>query len=148
VKRPSAEQLEIARRLLAHEAHGEQGVEEIAEAAGRVHQKLFARLASLLGVGGARALLARSVKSTAVDFPTLHGLNLDKLGEGPAELLAAFLRAESPATATAIAVMLCARLLALLATLIGERLTLQLLQSAWPTFDLNAPSNKPSNKET
>jgi hypothetical protein len=143
VKKPSTQQLEIAQRLLDCEANGDRGVQEIAEAAGRVHVKFFARLASLLGVGGARALLARSAKLTAVDFPALRGLDLDDTGgEGPAELLAAHLRAEVPATATATAVNLFACLLALLTTLIGERLTLQLVQTAWPTFDLGTSSKK------
>jgi hypothetical protein len=142
LNKPSAEQFEIAGRLLSHESSGELGVEAIAEAAGRLHQKLFARLASLLGVGGARALLARSVKSASIDYVTLRGIDLDDEREAPAELLAARLRAEEPTTAAAAATHVCAQMLALLTTLIGERLTRQLLLTAWPTFDPSATPRK------
>ena len=137
MKPPSAEQMDLARHLVAHEVQGVQRAEEQTAAAGRVHPKIYAHLARLLGVAGARALYARSVKLAAPEFPCLRGVDFDaESTESSAEQLAACLRAETPAAATETAVALCARVLALLTTMIGERLTFQVLRVVWPTMDL------------
>lgn len=122
-------------------------MEERAAAAGRVQDKLFARLASVLGAGGARALFARSVRLAAGDHACLRNVDFDaKPTEGVAELLAAHLHQEDPAVALEGVEALCATLLALLMTLIGERLTFQVLRSAWPTFDVSAPPNEETHR--
>jgi hypothetical protein len=148
MKKPNTEQVRAARRLLAHEAQGMGSAEEQAAAAGRVHAKIFARLATLLGAGGARALYARSVRLTTGEHPCLQGVNFD--AKQPTESvmgeLTTCLRGEAPAVAVETAVALCAVLLALLTTLIGERLTFQVLRSAWPTFDVSDPTKEETNR--
>ena len=141
MKRPNTAQIDIARRLFAHEAHGADSVEECTAAAERIHQKIFARLASLLGTAGTRALFARSVKLTAPDFPSLRQFDSNST-QNTAEQLVACLREEPPAAIAETTVTLCATLLTLLTTLIGERLTFQVLRSAWPAFDANASEEK------
>jgi hypothetical protein len=143
--RQTTAQIAIARRLCEDEAGAaEPSVEAHAAAAGRVHQKIFARLASLLGVAGARALYARSVKLTLPVFPRLIAVDFDSARptEDPTEPLMTHLRGEPAAAAVETAVALCANLLALLTTLIGERLTLQVLRSAWPAFQLRDPMDE------
>jgi hypothetical protein len=140
MKKPTKVQTDAAWRLFELEDHGVEG--ENAAAAGRMHQKMFARLATLLGAGGARALFARSVKLTMTDFPCLRSVDFDATPpESAAEKLVTCLRGEAPAAATDTAVALCAQVLALLSTLIGERLTSQVLRSVWPTF-VFAPPNE------
>jgi hypothetical protein len=140
MKKPSAAHTDAARRLVAQEANGAQSIEEHAAAAERVHARIFARLASLLGATGTRALFTRSVRLTLSNYPRLRNVSFDaKPNEGPMEPLAAYLREEDPAIAVETAVALCAALLTLLSTLIGERLTFQVLRSAWPDFDASAP---------
>lgn len=147
MKRADTAQTVVARRLLSHEAQGAESAEELAAAAGRVHEKIFGRLATLLGADGARALLARSVKLTAPEFPGLRVIDFDaRPTESPAQQITTCLRGEAPATATETAVALCAKMLALLTTLIGERLTFQVLRRVWPSFDASAPREDEETK--
>ena len=143
MKTPTQVQLAVARRLLAHEANESDSAEARAAAAVHIHDKVFARLASLLGAGGACALYARSVKATAIDVPSLRSVDLDTKPNGSSvEPLLAFLREATPAVATESATAICTSLLVLLTTLSGERLTFQILRSAWPTFDASAPNEE------
>ena len=48
------------------------------------------------------------------------------------------LREETPATIDEASAALWATLFALLSTLIGERLTLQVMRKAWPDLDVSA----------
>lgn len=73
MNRPSAAQLEKARRLLLDEgAAGSAG--ECAPAAGRVYDKLHGHLDPLLGAAGVQALLVRSAKLTQRQFSFLGGI--------------------------------------------------------------------------
>ncbi len=138
MKRPNAAQWETARRLFALETHKGESADERAETARRVHEKLFARLAPLIGTAGTRALFARCVRLTAPDFPCVGGVDFDaEPTASPAEKLVTCLRAEAPDRITEATVAVCATMLALLATLIGERLTSQVLKKAWPDFDMS-----------
>ena len=143
MQRQTTAQLAMVRRLCAHEAGGP-GVEAHAAAAERVHQKIFARLASLLGVAGARALYARSVKLTMPGFPRLNTVDFDSARPtvDPTEPLMMHLRGEPPAAALETAVAVGANLLALLTTLIGQRLTFRVLRSAWPAFEVRDPNEE------
>ncbi len=67
-ERPDAAQLEaLARRLLTHEARAGENAEGTATAGERVHQKIFARLASLFGAAGAGAHYMRGVVMGSCD---------------------------------------------------------------------------------
>ncbi len=134
MRRPEAAQYAAARRLLALETSEAEDAEGSAAVGARVHEKLFSSLASLVGTAGARALFARSTKLAATDFPSFR--NADFNAEAPvSELLGKALLGEPPAVIAEASVALCATLLSLLATLIGEPLTTKVLQSVWPAFD-------------
>jgi hypothetical protein len=138
--KPSAAQIERAKRLLASEGSSAGRSAESAAAVGRVYDKLDAHLAPLLGRAGVQALFARSAK---VSYGGLAS---------PAELaaalensttLSAWLRSLDPAVAAETAAVLFGAFLELITTFIGERLTVQVLRSAWPTMEeTEATENK------
>jgi hypothetical protein len=143
MEKPDKAQFETARRLLAHEAQGVESVEERAAAVERVLEKVFARLSSLVGRAGARALFARSVKVTAIEILGLSTIDLAaQQAESPAAQIVSALRRETPTAVMETAMVLCATLLALLSTLIGARLTMQVLKKAWPGFDVSTPKEE------
>jgi hypothetical protein len=122
----------MAARLLDFET---QGTDDDEAAAGRVFERAFALLSPVLGAEGTRSLLARSAQLAAARFPALDDLDLATDGSiSPAQALVARLR-HAPETSRETAIAVCATLLSLLETLIGERLTSQLLKAAWPAFE-------------
>jgi hypothetical protein len=130
--RPSPAQLERVRQLLAHEAAAS-STNECAAAAGRIYDKLQAHLGPLLGAAGVQALLVRSAKLAHSDFSFLEA----GLLEGPTKLREV-LQAQDTAIATESAAALFGIFFELLTTFIGERLTIQVLRSAWPMIDETA----------
>jgi hypothetical protein len=131
--RPSAGQLDRARRLLASEAGSGGGSEGAAEAAARVYERLDAQLAPLLGRAGVRALFARSAKLAETELASLADATEDS-----AKLSARLQSLEATAAGEA-AVALFGSFLELITTFIGERLTVQVLRSAWPAIEETAP---------
>jgi hypothetical protein len=135
MSRPSATQVEKARRLLASEGASWSSSEECAAAAWRVYEKLNARLAPLLGSSGVQALFVRSAKLAQADFPPLAEIatpeGLTRLGT--------CLQTLELAIAADTAAALFGTFLELIATLIGERLTVLVLRSAWPSIEETAP---------
>lgn len=127
--RASPAQVEKARRLLAYE--GAAGsADECAAAAARVCDKLHAHLDPLLGAAGVQALLARSAKLTRAEHPCLDVSFVDG-----STALRERLRAEDPAAATEAAAALFGTFFTLINTFIGERLTTQVLRTAWRTIE-------------
>jgi hypothetical protein len=133
--RPSRGQVETAKRLLANEGDSASSSEESAAAAWLVYEKLNARLAPLLGSSGLEMLFVRSAKLAQAEFASLAEVGtpdgLSKLG--------ACLQALDPGDATEAAAVLFGNFLDLIATFIGERLTVLVLRSAWPTIEDPAP---------
>jgi hypothetical protein len=134
---PSPAQLERARRLLALEgAAGRAG--ECPTAACRVYDKLHAHMAPLLGSAGVHLLFARSAKLAQGEFASLAEATMlngsTKLRE--------CLQAQDPAVAMESATVLFGTFFTLSTTFIGERLTTQVLRSAWPAFEETAPREK------
>jgi hypothetical protein len=138
MSRPSATQVERAKRLLASEGDSGRSSEECASAAWQVYEKLNARLAPLLGPAGVQMLFARSAKVAQTEFISLAGIATP----GGMEKLGASLQALDPADATEVAATLFATFLDLITTFIGERLTVLVLRSAWPTIEDTAPTEK------
>ncbi len=133
--KPNPAQLDLARRLFAEESRGASLAGERVATAERVMGKIFARLSSLVGSGGARALFARSVRLAAAEFPFLERVDFD--GEATlAEPRLRLLDGETPAKVAASMEAVCATLIALLETLIGAGLTLQVIRAAWPGIDV------------
>lgn len=128
--------VELARRLMTYEAALGEPANAKDSAAFRVCEKLRGPLGKLMGVGGFRSLLARSLTLASAGLPSLQALHVRPDGslEGLDELEAKF---DSRAV-TAGEVALVAQLLGLLVTFIGPALTLRLLHDIWPKMeDLN-----------
>ena len=140
-------QVAYARRWLAHEGASGGSAGECAAAAVRVYDKLNSQLVPLLGAAGVEALFARSAKLAHNERP--RGAQVVELGS--ATSLAAGLRELEPAAAAATAEALFGTFLALIATFIGDRLTLQVLHRAWPTIEeppsLTETPASPENKK-
>jgi hypothetical protein len=128
---PGREQLERARRLLAHEGAAGSAHGGAATAAGRVYDKLLAHLAPLVGAAGVQSLFVRSAKLAQGEFT---GLAAVSIFEGSTKLRER-LQAQDSAITTESAAALFATFFALLTTFIGERLTTQVLRSAWPMIE-------------
>jgi hypothetical protein len=131
MKRPSPTQMERARRLLAHEGAASSASERAKTAAGRVYEKLHAHMGPLVGVAGVDLLFMRSAKLAQSEFASLADLSIL---EGATKLRER-LRAQDPAVATESAAALFGTFFMLSGAFIGERLTTQVLRSAWPTFE-------------
>ena len=142
--RPSATQVEKAKRLLTSEGAPWSSSEECAAAAWRVYEKLNARLAPLLGLAGVQALFVRSAKLAQAEFPTLAEIaspeGLTRLGP--------CLQALAPTIAAEAAATLFGTFLELMTTFIGERLTILVLRSAWPEIEETAPRETREISET
>jgi hypothetical protein len=119
--------------LLAHECAAE-GQDQRAAAAGRVYDKLHAHLDPLLGATGVQALLVRGAKLTQHEFSFLEA----SIVESSAKLREC-LQAQDAAVATESAAALFGTFFALMTTFIGERLTTQVLRTAWPMIEATAP---------
>ena len=130
---PSPAQMERARRLLAHE--GAASTPDESAAAGRVYDKLHAHLAPLVGTAGVQALFVRSAKLAQGEFACLAEPAILESSTKLRECL----QAQDPAVATESAAALFGTFFGLLTTFIGERLTIQVLRSAWPTIEATAP---------
>jgi hypothetical protein len=101
---------------------------ETAMAAGRVYAKLHAQLVPLLGAPGVRALFARSAT-----LARRRGGDLCEAAQSANGMsLRAGLRAIEPAIAETASERLFATFIGLMPTFIGERLTRDALNRAWP----------------
>ena len=105
-------------------------------AASRVYDKLHARMAPLVGAAGVQLLFVRSAKLAQGEFAWLANVSIL---EGSVKLRER-LQAHDPAVTTESAVHLFGNFFALVTTLIGERLTTQILRGAWPTIEDAAPT--------
>lgn len=133
--RRAAGQVESARRLLDFEGGGGRSANACAVAAGRVYDKLNAQLGPLLGTAGTQALFARSAKLAGIASPRR---DVTAVVESAARLVS-FLKTAGPETRRT-AEALFGTFLSLVATFIGERLTLQALRRAWPGIEQPAPT--------
>jgi hypothetical protein len=122
--------------MLAHEGDVGRSSEECAAAAWRVYEKLNARLAPLLGSAGVQALFVRSAKLAQAQYGSL----IEVATPGGMKRLGAALQSLDPAAATEVATALVGTFLELMNTFIGERLTLLILRSAWPTIEDKTPT--------
>jgi hypothetical protein len=138
MKGPTAGHVRVARKLQAAEALAAAAGADRTATASRVFEKILGRLVPLVGKAASSALFARCMSLTAPAFPCLGKVNLPEKAESPGVVLALCFRDEAPATVDEASVALCASLIGLLSTLIGPRLTLQMLRKAWPDLDEDA----------
>lgn len=135
--------LGLVRRLLTHEAAGNQDQEALIKAAERASDKLRAHLSNRIGQEGFRTLLARALSLTTPQFPHLSAVRVGAdgslvglrgaAGRGSGEVQ----DSETQKAVVEGAVALVAHLLALLVTFIGEDLTLRLISAVWPDLGLD-----------
>ncbi len=118
---------ESARRILLHEVGHRGGAEAWGAAAQAVHDKLSARLVPILGSGSVQLLFARSVRLAQAECA-----GLARKAATAGTDVGALLRDLAPEVARQGAEALFGTFLEVLGSLIGERLTLQILKSAWP----------------
>jgi hypothetical protein len=123
-----------ATRLLAHEAGAEPSTSEnLAAASARLLDRLSRRLAQVIGQAGVKAVFLRAVNLRKREFPFLdEGIVPLERGEGMAEPLRACLQKQTPEVIREVSVTLFATFAGVLVTVIGDRLTLSLLQQIWP----------------
>ncbi len=114
--------------------------DELASTAVGMCETLLKILSPLLGAAGGRALLRRCLNLTEEMFPCYREA---RRVENDALLTAvvACLRQQKLEVAREASVALLTAFIELLATFIGERLTWQLLQEAWPDI-LTVPSEE------
>ena len=124
----------IARRLIAQEHAANDP--NAARAAFRVCNKLGKSLSVLIGARGFTSLFARALNRAGEDVPWLNELLVDANGA----LVLPSPEAEAKVSSREAAkggLALVVHLLELLATFIGEALTLRLVQQVWPRVVLN-----------
>jgi hypothetical protein len=122
----------LVERLVTREA--EENRDESVAASLRVSQKLEVRLCKIIGREGFRTLLARAVKLTVRQFPAFKPPPIPDDGS------IGGLFSEPHADAEII-VALLEHIVELLSTLIGEDLTLRMVNASWPELQLDAPPN-------
>jgi hypothetical protein len=130
---PQAPMRVVAQRLLAVEAANRSATDVSGHDAVRVCEKLRISLVRLAGSDGFAALLRRTLALATAEVPALAHVtvNTDCSIEGLHELASntADGGVDGPVAITA-------HLLGLLATFIGEPLTLRLVREAWPDASL------------
>jgi hypothetical protein len=127
---------DFAGRLIAIDATGSKSRGTTIPTAFLACDKLRPPLATLLGNVGFSALLSRALALAATEVKWLDVVHVDAGGalEGLTEPQAKISSAESARGG----VVLLAQLLGLLATFIGEDLTMRLVREVWPKLDVDA----------
>lgn len=125
----------LAQRLVSEERRRSDPADTEARAAFRVCNKLSESLSALVGARGFRILLLRAQTLAKADAPWLGRLKAGANGAlvFPEELE----RGLEPTAAAKGGAALLGHLLELLATFIGEALTLRLVQQVWPKVALD-----------
>ena len=134
MNRPHPEDVERARRWLAHEGAAV-GLDPATTAAVRVYDKLHAHMSPLVGELGVQLLFVRSAKLTQGEFASLAEVSIL---EGSAKVRELLQAVDSADTAESAATLF-GTFFTLISTFIGDRLALQLLRSAWPMLDEPTP---------
>ena len=118
--------------VLAHYAGPAVGAEAIGAAADRAYDDLVRVLAPVVGDHGVSALADRAVHNVQRRYTWLIQTREPQYTEQEFSQVIAAVKRQDPAVATEAAAAVFATFLALLATLIGKRLTDRLLRDAWP----------------
>jgi len=138
---PPPQTLDLARRLLAYEVVAGKPSEPAGSAAVRVCEKLRPPLCALAGVAGYRSLLSRALTLARVEAPGLSAVQVTADGcfQGLGELEPHIDKDHAGEGG----VILIAQLLGLFLTLIGEALTLRLVQDVSPHHKATTKSGTP-----
>jgi hypothetical protein len=125
---PTEVHLAWSRRLLKQDEDADQRLPASMELA---YDRLLRCAGPIIGNNGVRAILARSLKLAAANHPALRPVLLvDGWAADPAKALRECPQADDD-TARAGAIAVLAIFLSLLSHFIGERLTTQIIETAW-----------------
>lgn len=105
--------------------------EAVAQATVHLWERLAPELISIIGEGGFKPLYSRSLRLACVQYPWMAPGGIVPSGKGNFAELQARLQAQDVTQASHASRALFNIFLDLLASLIGEVLTMHLLQSAW-----------------
>ena len=135
MSRANPQMRDFARRLIVLEARGNKLSGTKAPAAFEACEKLRPQLSTLMGNGGFRALMARSLALATTEVPGLRAVQVKTDGtlKGLEEVRAQL----DPDEFLEGKVVLLAQMLGLLTAFIGENLTLHLVREVWPRVPLN-----------
>lgn len=117
-------------RIISHESERSDSAEPRTQVALQIPESLRPSLTTLMGNGGYRALLMRSLALASPAVPSLRSISVSV--EGNLDGYQPLLETLSPEELKDGRVELGAQLIGLLVAFIGEKLTLQLLGEAWP----------------
>ena len=120
----------LAQRLLAYEAVGDENSAPSESAASRVCAKLRGPLITLAGVAGFRSLLSRALTLARAEVPSLSAVQV--AADGSLRGLDELVSQTDKEHAREGGAILIAQLVGLLLTFIGEGLTIRLVQDVWP----------------
>jgi hypothetical protein len=120
----------IAQRLINYETPGDGSSATTNTAIFQVTDRLRPHLATLMGIGGFRALLARALVLASAEVSWLRAVQVN--ADGTLEGLAAPHARLEPAQFREGRVVLLAQLLGLLVAFIGPSLTSRLVGEIWP----------------
>ena len=123
-------QRDRARRLLLHEAGGDESADVLGAAAERVCQRLSHHAGKVLGADTFKALITRALALVKPDYPFLGPVTVE-LPEACLKGLRESLQTQTASLAADAVVAVLATFLALLAGFIGEELSLSVLVEVW-----------------
>ena len=135
MSRASAPMRELATRLIAHETESKTSSNTKAPAAFPVIAKLRPELANLMGQTGFSTLVSRALALAKAEVPWTGKVQAQP--DGALQGLEELAKQVGPDDFFEGSVVVLALLLELLATFIGEKLTLQLLSEIWPELPVN-----------
>jgi hypothetical protein len=123
---------DFAGLLVAHDAR-EAGISGAPPGSFSVPEKLRPHLTTLMGDGGYRALLLRSLVMAIPEVPPLQATHVS--ADGRLEGFDSLETGIDPEAIVEGRVIVVAQLIGLLVAFIGEKLTLQLVREVWPKLD-------------
>ena len=129
---PSPELVELARRILEHEAGGPPDPAASAAGVESACRRLKDHLVDLLGSGGVSALLRRALHLAQREQPLLAGVAVSGDSAACFTSLAESLAASTEEEATAAAATVLTHMLDLLVTLLGQELGMKPIRKLWP----------------
>jgi hypothetical protein len=122
---------QLALRALVRQTAPDADAGALAAAARRAYDDLARVLDPLIGTLGVEALAARATHLAQRDYGWLASASGSKPTEGSFDHVCDALEQQAPALAAEAGAAVLASFIGLLATLIGERLTTQLMRQAW-----------------
>ena len=131
-------------RLITRRGRASNDASAVSATARRMHNDLGAALTSLISSTGVDALSARAFDLAQREYPAGEWRGDSGRSDDPFSQAGTWLDRQAPSKAVDAAAAMFATFAELLSALIGERLTMQYLQKAWPDgfTDARRPKRK------